>query len=957
MAEPMSQEIQGFDPDAYLASKQGASPSPSPSETPIDQTQIDQFNPDSYLNNKAIEGYSNLQKAHGTTSQQVLAGIEAVARGASLGTSDFVESRTGLSTPEAIQGRIAANPSTSFLGNVVGSGGLLAVTGGLGGLAEGVAGKLGAGLAGKVAGEAAVGSILGGGNLVSDIALGDTDVNAQKVLSTVGLGAAIGGGFGALGTLSKAVGAIPAMFRKATGGIDTPALVDGLPTGVGSVVDVPESLGKVPRSLQEMERQVEEAKKYGGMHNLEELPQKEVAEEAAREIGPSMILPPNEMQLDSLSTQDARNEFKVLLDLPGENGQRLRNYQAGQKRELVDILDNTINKRIAPGYDPTTNAIEGGERAAQSFTDAIQKNDAELKPAIAAIKNTPLANMDHFNGVTDYLTNRAQSKLYGNPGIADMFDTSGDSIQIKPYNGKMAIEQTTYNKLKTLFNDLKESPTNFNELFNLRSKLTSGVNILEDSAASKQLTQAKAAMMDYIQDSVQAVHPDQAVRDIFKRYAMNQENRQLIEEQFGAEIGSNNWRTKAKGPDEKILSKVFGDSNTTAAAKAILPPEDFNRMLADHLSVLRHSPGITDNGVFSSNKFWSAINRNQSALDTAFSDNAPPLQRIRHAVTLARIFPDAPSINPSGTAKTLIQGFVQAGFDPFKQIANAGEWATGKGKDILKAREINAKLAAQSDASKKLSSIQSLIGKVSDQIISGAKSALTSNPRVGAGVKGAIISGATILSDREFDKIQEILNKYTSNPQSLIENMADNSSDLHNAAPNITSSMHSTMSIGVGFLQSKLPQSPMRLPLSPKFEPSTSQKAAFSKYYNAVQEPISALKDIRNGTLSDQTMETLQAVYPPLLNEMKQQVISHMDIDKVSKLPYAQRLSLSKFLGQPLDGNMTPQGVMSNQASFSAPQLSKQNAPSTGMRNRSTLGGLKQLKFGERASTRDTEEA
>jgi hypothetical protein len=95
-------------------------------------------------------------------------------------------------------------------------------------------------------------------------------------------------------------------------------------------------------------------------------------------------------------------------------------------------------------------------------------------------------------------------------------------------------------------------------------------------------------------------------------------------------------------------------------------------------------------------------------------------------------------------------------------------------------------------------------------------------------------------------------------------------------------------------------------------------------------------------------MEALQAVHPALLQDMRQKVMENMDLKKAKKLPYAQKVSLAQFIGKPLDVNMTPQAIQSNQMSFTNPQLSQQNTQAS---KKSTLGGLKQLDVSERTAT------
>lgn len=938
----MDQSTQGFNPDEYLKDKS------TPPLNPVDTIQLQQFDPNAYLQGKQTGAASELQDQYGTIPEQLAAGVEGAARGASFGTSDLAESALSKYlpdsigaefSPEAIRKRREANPITEFAGNALGS------------LVPGSAILKGAKAlgAGAVAANAALGGAFGAGNAITEAALGDQDTNAGKILAHVGMGAALGGGLGLLG---KSIGALPAFMRgiksKVTGGAEGAAQggVGALEGEAGQaaqpIVDVPIT-GKKATSLEELNQQVENYRKYGGNDDLFALPVKQEATEAAQRLQNSMEVPISDYQLDSLNGQDERNAYKVALEVPGEVGTTLRKVTGTQKKILDNVLDNTI-KDIAPGYTPTDNALQAGERAADAFTDVIEKNREQLGPAIKAIKEMPAAQQDHLPGVLDYLTNPETSPR-ANPKIANMFDTTGDSIQLKPkWESNMGITSGTFKRVRDMVQGLKKEPENFESLFDVRKALGDKIEATSTDETAKEITSAKAAMMDYIQDSVQKINPDQAVRDTFAQYARNEEAAKLIESKFGAMIGTNNFRSLAKGKaEEGILRKIFADSATTQAAKGILPKETFQQLLADHLAILKND--VTDKGVMSANKLYSKIAKGTSkyALDEAFLDQPEKYQKLKDLMTVMRTFTDDIPINPSGTAKTIL-GALKASIEhPTSTLHNALEF----GKDFLKDKamtaEINAKMAGIADQNSKIKTMQTILNKVTGEMTSGAKAIFKSDS-----LRGGAIGAAVHLSDMAYDKITKRIGDLSSNPDLMMNHMADNTQDLHQAAPQTSQSMSTAMVQAVGFLQSKIPQAKNSFPLSPPFKPTKQQINQFSKYYAAVNNPLEALKQVNAGTLNNETMEALQAVHPQLLSEMRQKVIENMNLEKAKNLDYSKKLSLAKFLGQPLDASMTPQAIQSNQNVFNPPPAAPQPAQK---KPRTNLGGLKNLKQAKRTAT------
>lgn len=186
------------------------------------------------------------------------------------------------------------------------------------------------------------------------------------------------------------------------------------------------------------------------------------------------------------------------------------------------------------------------------------------------------------------------------------------------------------------------------------------------------------------------------------------------------------------------------------------------------------------------------------------------------------------------------------------------------------------------------------------------------------------------------------------NPKTLVEHLATHTQELAHAMPNITRGLNTGVMNAQQFLQSKLPQPGTSLPLSGEHKPSRTAMAKFNHYYDTVNDPIGVLSHVKKGTLRGEHLETLNAVYPKLYYEMKKKVIEHMDPEKARALPYGTKLSLAKFMGQPMDASMLPQSITANQMALSGPRLGTQGGAPSG---RSTLGGMRELKAGQRAAT------
>lgn len=156
------------------------------------------------------EGFGNELKAFG----------EGAARSATFGASDYLLPKIpGGPTTEALSERQKRNPVSSFAGNAAGVlGSVLLPEGGLvggasklasgaakasGSMIEKAAGSLLSKVGSTAIGSGVLGSLYGAGNVVSEAALGDPDLTAQKALAHIGVSGLLAGGLGAAFSAGK----------------------------------------------------------------------------------------------------------------------------------------------------------------------------------------------------------------------------------------------------------------------------------------------------------------------------------------------------------------------------------------------------------------------------------------------------------------------------------------------------------------------------------------------------------------------------------------------------------------------------------------------------------------------------------------------------------------------------------------------------------------------------------
>lgn len=607
--------------DAFLAEDAPAPPSGGSKEPP---------GLDAFLQNKP-----DLSK-YETPWQQDAAKVEGLLRGATLGLSDVAETKLGISTPQAISGRQQANPWQSGLTSGLGAAGIAAITGG-GSLAAEAMG--GGALAGAV-GLGAEGAVFGAGNAISEAALGDPDLNAEKVLSHIGWGAALGAG---LGAVAGHLGAFAGKASDAAAAVAedlAPGHVPGEPAPIMAEPIVP----KEPiNSYADLEKRITEGKARGDSY---ELPQKAVIEDTATRLT-DLHYPPLPQQIEALGSKSANDSYRILRESDTNVGRTVQNYEALQKAEATNQLEKAIQS-LSPINSTSTDEVLNGNKAVAFFTEQYQKTKKLFAPLFDALDEVHLGDIrfdiDPFFKAIDERV----------PGISRMFkyDESGYIGGIEKYNSAWGIDKATYNAAKEAYAGMMGSAGesfNLRDFLNIRKAMDQHVNFTQGGQAAKEIMSMKAVAMDYAQKIASEQIEEGAIREAFKSYAINEQNREIVEKAFGASVGNPDFARLPKAK-EYILGKIFKDSVTTAAAKRMLPPHQFDELLANYLTEEKFA--LTKNGQFSSNRFLSFLRNNRSALDVALEHNRGTLQRIKDLTTFSTIIPDNASINPSGTAKT-----------------------------------------------------------------------------------------------------------------------------------------------------------------------------------------------------------------------------------------------------------------------------------------------------------------
>lgn len=139
----------------------------------------------------------------------------------------------------------------------------------------------------------------------------------------------------------------------------------------------------------------------------------------------------------------------------------------------------------------------------------------------------------------------------------------------------------------------------------------------------------------------------------------------------------------------------------------------------------------------------------------------------------------------------------------------------------------------------------------------------------------------------------------------------------------------------VNYLQQSKPGTSQMSPLDRKIEPPKAAVAAYERKLDIAEQPLMVLKHIKEGTLQPEDVVAMKTMYPALYQKLNQKLTAQLvEMESRSEsIPYSMRMSLSLFMGQPLDSTLTPMGI----------QLSQPTPPEQGPMPQKSMSGMAKL--------------
>lgn len=150
-----------------------------------------------------------------------------------------------------------------------------------------------------------------------------------------------------------------------------------------------------------------------------------------------------------------------------------------------------------------------------------------------------------------------------------------------------------------------------------------------------------------------------------------------------------------------------------------------------------------------------------------------------------------------------------------------------------------------------------------------------------------------------------ILEKLQSNPQLLVDEMAENLGSLSETAPQLHSALVAKTFQAVSFIRSKMPATIGASLSSPSgVPPSQLAVRQFALYYTAATDPSSVVEDVKNNRVRAEQMEALRTVWPEVYADLKSSVLDGLNSSKPSP-QQRMRMDLLFDFGKSLDAGLS----------------------------------------------------
>lgn len=388
---------------------------------------------------------------------------------------------------------------------------------------------------------------------------------------------------------------------------------------------------KAPQSLDEL-RQWKPKGKSGELLGMERLRQIE-------QTVPDLEVKPLKYHYSMMENPKAMKELKLQFEnLPTEDAKKIAAYNQSIVDESASKLRQTVND-IGGGFEPRPLG-DAGDDFISVVKDKYNAEKDALAPAFEKLSKTRAKlSPDESRGLI--------IGIGENSKIGKLITQNEETgrLALKKNTPRSGISDSEHSVLSRVIDDMNDGMS-FKEIQDTRDFLRKQIDPTNPSATS-EIGKVRSILLGQMEELAAKSGPD--VGETFKRYAINERQREAIEKIIGGKVESIDTLYNAN-PD-RVVKKVFSNPNHADIVREYVGPEKFQEMVASYIDSGLGKAFDQARG-FNPSTARNWINKNRSFLEKyAGPEVQSRLSALADYGYYGKRFLD--EVNPSGTAASL----------------------------------------------------------------------------------------------------------------------------------------------------------------------------------------------------------------------------------------------------------------------------------------------------------------
>jgi len=753
-------------------------------------------------------------------------------------------------------------------------------------------GRAGQVAASTAAGGALEGALYGAGRVATEAAMGDPVLDAESIISHVGMTALVNG------TLSSAVGLVGAgvsgLSKKAAQKYEQfkpkndlpeagPAVIE-TPVGKEAVIAAPE--GTLERAMQEMGVESEKQAQILAQSNRLKPNAREV-------IADSQLagLPVMEAQISN--SKNVQRFQTMLLDSPTTTGEKHRMiFEQGWDTARKNFEEPLSLPEPKTAYQAGQDAIKAIEKRVDDLHEGLKIRYKELDPTNETILIPDESRIKFYDALVE------KSQNIGARG--------GPQEKVVRTYAERVLAQDSVLNLDNLITEMRNSQTqayaarDFNtyHAFDVLIESTRDFQDREIAKAGARLAKEGAPYAKEIANDI--VRERKALRADYAKF------KDTLADIAGAgKLG----KATTYSTMMEALSKV---------EPAQLANTLFNKSKVDQLKMLRAEHPEVFQAIVNAKKTELLEKLQREATDGLLSPKRAykEIDRLPREVRELMFTPD--ELAKMKATRTWLQSLPEdwgpsktpRGMMYIDYFASPAKMAFAETRDVAQEAFIKSSLQEMTVVGKLRQTAERTIKSINR----ASKSIFEARPRPLALTSAAIAD--RLIAHKTDEELIAQIREIASSPEMLVERLSKGTENINNYAPEIAQQIQISAARAIQFLAAHAPVVDSPFALGEKMTPSRLELNKFSEKLNVIGNPAVILDEAASGSLVPEHVQVVQAVFPALFAKMQAQVIDDLAVARAKNktIPYRTKTMLSLILNQDLDASITAKAITANQA-------------------------------------------